>query len=448
MKLKVLTIATHTDLGLEYLVRSLQRNGYDFDILGMGETWPGFGFKIFKVHEWCENHREDYTHVMLVDAFDVMALAPMPDVDIKGVLFSAEKACWPDAKEAENYPANDSAWKYLNSGSYIGEIDALMKIFNEVPFSSMNYDQLWWTKVFLSGFYDIRLDYNCEYFQSIAFRDHGDYKVENGSLFNLVHSTCPFIIHGNGKTDMSEIYATDLGYYSLKELQEVWKNSEEYNVKVNKQFESNLLQFPHLNGLRVFVEQNVYGFGERSFYYMWKLIIQEMPVKFSFLEIGVFRGQTLVLVSMLSEMLDRQADITGLTPLDSTGGHWVSDYQQDIETLHGIFHQKQPTIIKGLSTDKKAICQAGQKQYDIVYIDGGHTFDVVQSDLEVFPSMVKKGGILVIDDCCNSFQMPFGYFTGIADVSRAVDKVLPPVTDSQEFEFLFNVVHNRVYRKL
>lgn len=165
------------------------------------------------------------------------------------------------------------------------------------------------------------------------------------------------------------------------------------------------------------------------------------------LEIGVFRGQILCLLSMIAEIQDKKAEIYGITPLDSTDGHWESNYAQDIIDLHDRFGQKQPVIIKGLSTDKKIIASS-VKEYDIVYIDGGHTYDVVKSDLSVYPYMVEKGGFLIIDDCCNSFDLPFGHFAGINSVTNAVDEFLPPCTPNEDFEFLFNVVHNRVYKRI
>lgn len=445
MKLKVLMVATSAEPGLEKLVLSLQRFGYDFDILGMGKQWTGFKMKMLEVQSWIRNYQEDYTHILFVDAYDVLATGPITK-QYRGIVFSCEKACWPDQEKANLYSNSPTPYRFLNSGSYIGEIDEILKVLdNEDPQSSED-DQRFWTDAYLSAKYDIRLDCTCELFQSIAFRSDGDYLVENCEVKNLHTGNKPVIIHGNGRTDMTEIYRTLTTHYWLKDIR--WENSEKYNIEIKEEFDNNLCLFPTLEMIRDFVEKNAFGFGERSFYYMWVMIIREMGERFNFLEVGVFRGQILSLVREISNMYGKDAGIWGLTPLDSTDGHWESDYENDVQHIHDLFNLKQPNIIKGLSTDQKAIQQAGKRQYDIVYIDGGHAYEVVKSDLNTFPKMLKKGGLLVIDDCCNSFNVPFGYFAGIEPVTRAVDETLPPFTPNNEFEFLFNVVHNRVYRKL
>ena len=213
-------------------------------------------------------------------------------------------------------------------------------------------------------------------------------------------------------------------------------------------FEAHVNADPELKAYRDWVENNAFGFGERCFYWMWYRIIQRMPQTFNFLEVGVFRGQILGLVSILARRLQKADHRVGVTPLDSTDGHWKSDYRRDIEHLHKV-HRIDPdyTIIKGLSGDPAVQKKAAKRKYDIVYIDGGHDFDVVQSDLAFYPTLVKPGGFLVIDDCNNRVDMPDGYFRGIQSVSDAVDEVMPPFKENPEWEFMFNIVHNRVLRR-
>jgi predicted O-methyltransferase YrrM len=225
---------------------------------------------------------------------------------------------------------------------------------------------------------------------------------------------------------------------TLSELIENWKDTSESHQRIHDLFCQKTNQNPKLKRLRDYVEANAFGFGERSFYWMWKLITDDLKNNLKFLEVGVFRGQTTCLISLLKP----NAKVTGITPLDSTDGHWESDYKKDIEHLHELFLTEQPNIIKGLSTDQEIIKQAKGK-YDIVYIDGGHQYEVVKSDLINYPSMVKKGGYLIIDDCANKYQIPFGMFGGIETVSRAVDE-----WKNQEFKELFSVVHIRAFKKL
>lgn len=194
---------------------------------------------------------------------------------------------------------------------------------------------------------------------------------------------------------------------------------------------------PELKALRDFVEQHAFGFGERSFYWMWKLIVDKLPNHFSLLEIGVFRGQTLALVQTLAKLAGKTCTLYGVTPLDSTDGHWESDYESDIQYLHTHFSLIQPNIIKGLSTDPNIIqAVKALKNFDAVYIDGGHSYDVAKSDIIEYAPLATH--TLVIDDCCNDLDIPFGMFAGIQSVTDAVNHTI-------ETPFTYNVVHNKVW---
>ena len=196
-------------------------------------------------------------------------------------------------------------------------------------------------------------------------------------------------------------------------------------------------EVPKLKALRDFVEQKAFGFGERSFYWMWKLIVDELPDHFSLLEIGVFRGQTLALVQMLAQLAGKTCSVYGVTPLDTTDGHWESDYKSDIHFLHNYFALNQPTIIEGLSTEPEIIESVKVlKSFDVVYIDGGHTYDVAKSDIINYAPLAKQ--YLVIDDCCNDLDIPFGMFPGIQSVTDAV-------IDTIETPHSYSVVHNKVW---
>jgi hypothetical protein len=223
-----------------------------------------------------------------------------------------------------------------------------------------------------------------------------------------------------------------------------YEDSIEFSKQTHELFCQKVNEVKELKALRDFVEQNAFGFGERSFYWMWKLIVDEMPNEFTFLEIGVFRGQTTTLIQVLAKLAGKKVKVYGVTPLDSSDGHWESDYKNDILEISKRFKVKAPYIFVGLSTNPELIKEVSEQKYDLVYIDGGHTYEVIKSDLENYPQLATK--FLIIDDCANKFKMPFGYFQGIDEVSKAVDEFLPPFTENERFEHLFNVVHNRVWR--
>lgn len=216
---------------------------------------------------------------------------------------------------------------------------------------------------------------------------------------------------------------------------------KDYTDKVNADKE--------LKAYRDWIEANAFGFGERCFLWMWNEIVKKMPDEFTFMEIGVFRGQILAIVSLLAERHGKKVRRIGITPLDTSDGHWESDYEADIIRLHDVFNIKDDyELIRLDSTNPNAIKLASQNPPDVLYIDGGHTYEVVKSDLTHYLPILKVGGTLVIDDCNNAIPMPWGYFQGIQSVSIAVDEVLPREGSTEYWKHELNLVHNRVLTKL
>ncbi len=230
---------------------------------------------------------------------------------------------------------------------------------------------------------------------------------------------------------------------TITELKSSWQDTPEHHQNVHETLFALVRLDEQLNTHRNFVEQNVWGFGERSFWWVWKLILAELPKNPALLEVGCFKGATL----SVWKLLRPDAKVFGITPLSNEGLQWTGgDYAADIATIHDKFELKHPHIFKGLSEDKKVIDAATSFLYDIGYVDGGHERRHIDNDLLHYAPCVKKGGWLVIDDAATFTNQPFGYFQGIKEVSEGLRDWLK--TDiGQEFEFYFNVVHLMVYRR-
>lgn len=234
---------------------------------------------------------------------------------------------------------------------------------------------------------------------------------------------------------------------TLNELETTWVNSAAYAKGLHDSFCALVNANPKLKEFRDYVEQHVYGFGERSFIWMWKLITQELPPDFRFMEIGVYKGQILALMRMLSH----KATIYGITPLDVSGGMAYRNYEQDIIDLHERFNIPCAyKLFKGRSDDTDIIDQVMNVVpcLDVLYIDGGHGYDEAKQDILIYSPLVREGGYLVIDDCANNnFAHKHGMFMGVQEVSNAVDSILPPATDNIEWQHIGSVVHNRIWRR-
>lgn len=236
---------------------------------------------------------------------------------------------------------------------------------------------------------------------------------------------------------------------TLQELKENWVDEPNHHKMIHETFIENVNSCEWLKEHRDFVEQNAFGFGERSFHWFWKLLVDEMPKEFEFLEIGIFRGQSLSLIELLAIKANKVVYRWGISPLDSTDGHWSSDYKADIKRIHDEFNiEESYEIYEGLSTDNRFVqCANDTSPYDIIYLDGGHTFDVVTLDFKNYPCMTKVGGYFIVDDAACKLNMHFGFFQGIAPVCDALENWLQ--TDfAKNFEFQFNIVHIMVYKRI
>jgi cephalosporin hydroxylase len=119
------------------------------------------------------------------------------------------------------------------------------------------------------------------------------------------------------------------------------------------------------------------------------------------------------------------------------------DYWKLICTVHKTFNQDPPIIINEYSQNEWAIKGVNNHSpFDVIYVDGDHSYDGCMADLINYSPMVDKGGYLVIDDAGRYFDLPDGMYSGHEAVSNAVRD-----WDKEGFEFQFSLCHIVVYRK-
>ena len=198
--------------------------------------------------------------------------------------------------------------------------------------------------------------------------------------------------------------------------------------------------------------QSCDGFGELPFSWNWKLLVDECPKSFRFLEIGVYKGRVLAQVGMLANRMGKQCELLGVTPL-STSGDKYSQYA-DVEYLSEIHKNLQTCgvskdrlqILKGFSQEPHILAQVKEKgPFDIVFVDGSHDYENVCCDIYNYGELVKPGGFFVMDDSSLYVPHPYGQFHGHPDVSKAARDYLE---NNPQYEHLFAVGHNRVWKKV
>ena len=200
---------------------------------------------------------------------------------------------------------------------------------------------------------------------------------------------------------------------------------------------------------REFFQKNQRGFGEDAFHAMWFLIFKEFkPI--NVLEIGVYRGQTLSLFTLLGLKYSKVLNVNGISPLTSAGDEVSTylknlDYENDINENFEYFNLGKPLIHKGFSTDIEMRNIILKSEWDLIYIDGNHDYEIAKSDFILCSESCKKGGIIVLDDSSlYTNYMPSAYSTaGHPGPSLVADEI-----DMTKFKEIISVGHNRVFIKL
>ena len=204
---------------------------------------------------------------------------------------------------------------------------------------------------------------------------------------------------------------------------------------------------------RFYIENNNLGFGEKPFHVLWREIIRSQNENFKFLEIGVYKGQILSLVKLLSDFYNKNLEFYGVTPLDNSGDKY-SNYEKTnyMSTIQNLFNEfrlefnSNQNLIIGDSTDesiKEIIKLKGF--FDVVYIDGCHDYECVVSDIKLMKEITKIGSVIVFDDSSCNKDLPSNFFKGHLEVCNAIGDYLE--TDSNFIEDIC-VGHNRVFKKI
>jgi len=199
---------------------------------------------------------------------------------------------------------------------------------------------------------------------------------------------------------------------------------------------------------RAYFETVGRGFGEKSFHVMWFLLFREFTPE-SFLEIGVFRGQTLSLAALLARHFKLHSFTQGIAPF-SPVGDGVSKYRRDVDyyddTLKNFAHffLPPPALLKAYSTDEAAAKLIASRDWSCIYIDGNHDYEIARQDWDLCAANLGSGGVIVLDDSGldTKYAPPIFSTAGHPGPSRLAQEI-----DRACFCEILQVGHNRVFQK-
>lgn len=227
-----------------------------------------------------------------------------------------------------------------------------------------------------------------------------------------------------------------------------WRNTDDYNVGFHSELTLLVNKDPVLKAHRDFVESAQFGFGDRAFHWLYWLLVQQMPQDFTFLEVGVFKGQVLSLVALCAKQCAKNATVFGVTTLQPTCDvrckYPAGDYASWIAEIHNKFSVPQPLLIVGRSDDPKVIQAVQLRSYDLVLIDAGHDYKDVVNDIGNYAGCVKVGGILLMDDSSIGRLNIGSLWPGLEDVAQAVKDTLDK---DERFKFLMCCGHLNVFER-
>lgn len=208
----VLTVGTDVKK-CDKLYYSAEQQNIKITNLGEGVQWnggtmetAGGGQKINLIRDHL-NNLPDKDVVLFVDGYDVFFNSNLEEIVGRYVgfntkiLFSSEKTCWPDESIANMFPICDTEYRYLNSGTFIGEVEELKRLLADSIEDNQD-DQLFIQKRFLTGDYDIKLDY-----EQYIFATHDTdvaYDLKNELLYNPNTKSFSCIYHGNGPDEAKQ----------------------------------------------------------------------------------------------------------------------------------------------------------------------------------------------------------------------------------------------------
>jgi hypothetical protein len=179
--MKVLTVVSDpNDQGLLTLLIP-SSSTFDLDLIVLitdQSNYRNHRYKDQALYRYLENVEDDEI-ILFTDGYDAMFVAGAEEIlrkyhkTGKELLFSAERNCWPETSLAKKYPEEQSPFKYLCSGGFIGKAGYIKnRIAEKLETNSIiKYafsNQIYWAEQFLRNQSEIGLDTRCEIFTTLS----------------------------------------------------------------------------------------------------------------------------------------------------------------------------------------------------------------------------------------------------------------------------------------
>jgi hypothetical protein len=232
---KVVAFGTNKQAFYDLFIESCRRYNIEPVIIGWGEKWIGFGRKTMMIREYIKCLPENEI-VISVDPFDVIFLCGLNEIENKFNNIPASFLCgalrlnkfngaiynYEFNKTDKRIPETPTHYNFLNTGTWISRagyasylIDELV---NRYHMSETSMDQQLLTGIYIHNSYKVDIDWNCEIFHNLLFKDFitrkpdlKDLEFNTNRIINTASGSKPCILHASGNTSM-KVLALKLGY--------------------------------------------------------------------------------------------------------------------------------------------------------------------------------------------------------------------------------------------
>lgn len=230
---QVITISSRVPHEAYYFFKQFQascaRVGITPHYLNEGQ-YRGLMSKPKFLKAYLDREGSSFDHVLVVDAWDILLITSIEEIlyNYKGfgrpVVFNAERNCFPRGDLAPQFDALApningvlSPYRYLNSGFFVGETDAVRQMLNEmnlseIPDDTRNADGSWlchndqetYGLWFLRDTAREKPIAALDYFGILCQTLHGSepaefaYRPDTKRVVSLLTGNQPCAVHGNG----------------------------------------------------------------------------------------------------------------------------------------------------------------------------------------------------------------------------------------------------------
>lgn len=135
--MKLVTVATHSEGYFPYLVESCRRYNIHLNVLGWGQKWQGFTWRLHLMMKWLKEL--DYNEIVcFIDGFDVIVLQPLEVLEYRfkkikkenpniNIISAYENQCW-YLTLSTLLIFGTCKNIFINAGTYIGYAGDILKV--------------------------------------------------------------------------------------------------------------------------------------------------------------------------------------------------------------------------------------------------------------------------------------------------------------------------------